>query len=83
MNYKEVKEVKEQLQVELELHAIQEYLEKPIIGKHMLARARTRKGMAVDKVREKFKIPKHIPYTQFRKYLLVLEGRLKCQLNKT
>ncbi len=52
----------------------------PLLGRRGSRRAYKHE---IARVRKQFKIPDHIPYEQFKDYLLVLEGRLECRLNKT
>lgn len=54
------------------LHSIQDYLKNPDVPRR-----------SVEGIREKFKIPGHIPYSQFKRYLQILEERLRGKLSMT
>ncbi len=77
-----VEETIDVLNIGFKLMSIQAYLKNPssVTGRSILPRASTRKRMAVDRVRRHFSIPNYIPYSQFKRYLKVLERRLELQL---
>ncbi len=82
---KVTKENADQIVWELKTHfvleAIQRYLGEPTPTLPPLASRHTIR-MHVVRIREKFGIPQHVPFIQFRRFLKIKEGRLKCQLNK-
>lgn len=84
-------EIRRETEIQLEdvfiLHSVKGYLDKPdveISKIPLLGRKGSRYNYVPReaRVRRQFKIPNHIPFVQFRKYLRVLERRLECRLNK-